>query len=320
MNPLVLGLLGLGALGLLASSGGGAPAPSATPAPVPSSWGSQGGGASGPPALTHANIDAAVQVAMAHETDPNELERFSAALTTYGFVPEANELAARALALRQPHPQPTLDLSGLPYVSPAELATMPTAVAPAPSGTTESTFTLGGEGSVSSDPTWVQTWVNRYLGTNLHEGDAPTPTQVEKATEKALKVEKNLPNLMQFASALGDDPSSGYWVQSDYLVQRAAELVTAKGDKPVTINKTASAMLAPFVKKYAAAPQVTNASLRTAIASALLTETSGPALLPFGAAAIVTFPAGGQALMIRANMLFAGGLPVPKNLSSHPVA
>jgi hypothetical protein len=221
-------LLGGGVLALLAFSGGSrAPTPAGGP-PSPVSTSS----------LTNANILAAYQYALGHETNVANLTSFGNALLAYGYTRQGQALLAKAATL-------------------AKAA----APAPAPTGVTSSTFTPEQAGLQALDPTQTQAegeaqqicyWINHYAGTDYKSDCTPSPSDVQKAANYAIAHESVPANLTEFATEL-----NAYGFESEYVAVTAAQ--TALVTK----------LLSPYVKHYAGTSTVSANSLHAAVTQAL---------------------------------------------------
>jgi len=241
VNPWLLGVLGLGLVGLLASKGS-TPTPYVPPAPPPPQA-TGGGGTS----LTPSNIQAAFKIALAHETNVPALSQFGTALMAYGYGSQGNALLAKAARIMGQQ---------------AAHLTPPGSSGPSPGAHLKpghsTSYTIPGSGGfgpetvTSTAPTkaTVQWWINHYAGTSLDEQHPPTQAQVQKAVQNALAHETDHTMLIEFAATLQQFQQPGVY------------------EDPSGIESLEEKALAPWVKKYAGTDKVTKDSLDTAISHA----------------------------------------------------
>jgi hypothetical protein len=233
--------------------------------------------------------------------------------TKLGATAPGGEATAWAQSADVTAPTGPIDLSSEAQAAANALA----ATDPLTGSVTSSTFAL----AVPAHPTNIdlQWWVNHYAGTSYTTNDAPTVADVMRAVKGALAHETSVSMLCQFAYVLG----LAYWVQADYLVQRAAT-VGAKGASEKIPGGAVTTMLDTWTKKYGAGTP-SSASVRKAFAKALMTETNPSSLLAFAAALdAIPWTDGGGALDARSAMVelwtAAGVHPaIPSDLLKYPV-
>ena len=220
MNPWLLAIVALGIGGFALSSSKASAAPTLPPLPPQP----------GPTAtLAPANILAACQYALAHETDPAKLTSFGHALLAYG-VPGltgcGNQLLAKAAAVSK--------------------AAAPTATQKAE----ESSLSYDAFGTSVFDTSQMSLngFINRYLGTKLGAQDKATAEQIKKAAAFAMAHEKDGHALILFANYLSQ---YGY---PSYLKSMEAQGTTLEAEA-----------LKPWVKKFAGMSNVTSGTLEHAI-------------------------------------------------------
>jgi hypothetical protein len=225
-------LLGGGILAALAFSGGSR-APVATTAPPPPPPQSSS-------VLSPANILAAYQYALGHETSVANLTSFGNALVAYGYPSQGASLLAKAATLSKASAAP---------------------VAVAPTGVTSSTFTPEQAGMKALDPTQTAAageaqelcfWLNHYIGTDYKTGCTPSASDVQKAAAYAIAHETLAANLSEFATEL-----NAYGYNSEYVAVTAA------------LTKLLTKALSPYVKHYAGTSTVSANSLHAAVTQAL---------------------------------------------------
>jgi len=296
-------IVGLGALGLLAVAASSSSSSSGTAAAPPY----PGGGLppSPYPNVTPHNVSLAVSAALQHESDPSRLMQFADALSVYGDPKDAQALANKAAQLSASGGGG----GGTPSRPPSP---HPVATAPAPPpGPTKapgpSTFTVAPpKPPTNASVIW---WVNHYLGTNYNDQVRQDPNMLQEAVIVALHVETSLSMLAHYAWVM----STINGAQADYLIAQAATMATASGGG----GSVTDASLQPFVDLYVGhGTKLSESSVRHAVATALLTETSASELQKFSSALHKSWADGAEALGFRAEMVAAGAQPIPKDLAT----